>query len=105
MELKEYYRFHFKLKSTMVNLKKRLIRKMHLIFPGYDQLFSSMFTKTSIAILNEAPRPSDMLEMGEEKLFELMRKTSRNYYSPEKARELLEMAIWSNAIYGVKKCN
>lgn len=92
MELKEYCRFHFKLKSTMVNLKKRLIRNMHLIFPGYEQLFSSIFTKTSIALLNEAPSPSDMLEMGEEKLYELMRKMSRNHYSPEKARELLEMA-------------
>jgi transposase len=76
----------------MANLKKRLIRNIHLIFSGYDQLFSSIFIKTSIAILNEAPRPSDMLEMGEEKLYELMRKTSRNHYSPEKARELLEMA-------------
>jgi transposase len=92
MEIKEYCRFRFKLKSTMVNLKKRLIRNVHLIFPGYDRLFSSIFTKTSIAILNEAPRPSDMLEMGEEKLYELMKKTSRNHFSPEKARELLEMA-------------
>lgn len=33
-----------------------------------------------------------MLEMGEEKLYELMKKTSRNHFSPEKARELLEMA-------------
>ena len=33
-----------------------------------------------------------MLEMGEEKLYELMRKISRNHHSPEKARELLEMA-------------
>ena len=33
-----------------------------------------------------------MLEMGEEKLYEFMRKTSRNHYSPEKARELLEIA-------------
>ena len=92
MELKEYCRFHFKLKSKIVNLKKRLIRNMHLIFPGYDQLFSNIFTKTSIAILNQAPRPSDMLAMGEEKLSELMKKTSRNHYSPEKARELLGMA-------------
>lgn len=36
----------------------------------------------------EAPKPSDMLEMGEEKLFELMKTTSRNYYSPDKTREL-----------------
>lgn len=92
LELKEYCRFRFKLISLMANLKKRLIRNIHLIFSGYDQLFSSIFIKTSIAILNEAPRPSDMLEMGEEKLYELMRKTSRNHYSPEKARELLEMA-------------
>ena len=92
MELKEYCRYRFKLKSNVINLKKRLIRNMHLIFPGYDRLFSSIFTKTSIAILNEAPRPLDMLEMGEEKLYELMKKTSRNHCSPEKARELLEMA-------------
>jgi transposase len=92
LELREYCRFRFKLISLMANLKKRLTRNIHLIFSGYDQLFSSIFIKTSIAILNEAPRPSDMLEMGEEKLYELMRKTSRNHYSPEKARELLEMA-------------
>jgi len=92
LELKEYCRFRFKLVSLMSNLKKRLIRSIHLIFSGYDQLFSSIFIKTSIAILNEAPRPSDILEMGEEKLYELMRKTSRNHFSPEKARELLEMA-------------
>jgi transposase len=92
MEIKEYCRFLFKLKSNQANIKKRLIRDTHLIFPGYDQLFSSIFTKTSIAILKEAPRPSDMLEMGEEKLYELMRKISRNHHSPEKARELLEMA-------------
>jgi len=92
MELKEYCRFHFKLKSKAADLKKRLIRNMHLIFPGYDRVFSSIFTKTSIAILKEAPRPSDLLEMGEEKLYELMKITSRNYYSPEKARELLDMA-------------
>ena len=81
-----------KLISLMSNLKKRLTRNIHIIFSGYDQLFSSIFIKTSIAILNEAPRPSDMLEMGEEKLYELMRKTSRNHFNPEKARELLEMA-------------
>ena len=92
MEIKEYCRFLFKLKSNQANIKKRLIRDTHLIFPGYDQLFSSIFTKTSMAILKEAPRPSDMLEMGEEKLYELMRKISRNHHSPEKARELLEMA-------------
>ena len=92
LELKENCRFRFKLTSMMANLKKRLIRNMHLIFPGYDQLFSSIFIKTSIAILNEAPRPSDILKLGEENLYELMRKTSRNHFSPEKARELLEMA-------------
>jgi transposase len=45
MEVKEYCRFRFKLKSTVINLKKRLIRNVHLIFPGYDQIFSSIFTK------------------------------------------------------------
>lgn len=92
IELKEYCRFRFKLKSKLSDLKKRFVRNVHLIFPGYDQVFSSVFTKTSIAILKEAPRPLDMLEMGEEKLFELMKTASRNYYSPDKTRELLSKA-------------
>ncbi|AKB27536.1 Mobile element protein [Methanosarcina siciliae T4/M] len=77
MELKEYCGFHFKLKSNVANLKKRLIRNVHLIFPRYDQMFSSIFTKTSIAILNEVQRPSDMLGMGEEKLYEFYEKNEQ----------------------------
>ena len=50
MELKEYCRFHFKLKSKVADLKKRLIRNMHLIFPGYDRVFSSIFTKTMASL-------------------------------------------------------
>lgn len=53
MELKEYCRFHFKLKSKLADLKKRFVRNMHLIFPEYDQVFSTVFTKTSIAILKK----------------------------------------------------
>jgi hypothetical protein len=92
MELKEYCRFHFKLKSKVADLKKCSVCNMQLIFTGSDQIFSSLFTKTSIAILKEAPRPSDILEMGEERLFELMKITSRNYYSPDKTGELLSNA-------------
>jgi transposase len=70
-------------------LKKCLVLNVHLIFPEYNQVFSSVFTKTLIAILKETPSPLDELEMGEERLFELMKITSRNYYSPDKTKELL----------------
>lgn len=92
MEIKEYSRFHFKLKSEVINLKRRFLRNVHLIFPGYDQFFSNVFGKTSKAIISKAPTPTDLLEMGEEKLFELMKVHSRNYYTKEKARELIDKA-------------
>jgi transposase len=92
MEMKEYSRFHFKLKSEVINLKRRFLRNVHMIFPGYDQFFSNVFGKTSKAILSKAPTPTDLLEMEEEKLFELMKENSRNYYTKEKARELINKA-------------
>jgi transposase len=94
LELREYVRFHWKLTNNKTNLKKRFKRNLHLVFPGYDQVFKDVFTKTSREILSQSPTPDDILEMGEGKLLELMKKASRNHIDKEKARELIRI-IWS----------
>jgi transposase len=92
LELREYGRFCFKLISIKTNLKKRLRRNLHLIFPGYDQIFKNLYTETSMEILSQAPTPDKVLEMGEEKLLELMKEKSRNHIDPDKAGALVEKA-------------
>lgn len=92
LELREYVRFHWKLTNEKTNLKKRFKRNLHLVFPGYDQVFKDVFTKTSREILSQSPTPDDILEMGEGKLLELMKKASRNHIDKEKARELIVKA-------------
>ncbi len=69
LELREYVRFYLKLTSEKTNLKKRFRRNLHLVFPGYDQVFKNVFTRTSKEILSQSPTPDDILEMGEAKLF------------------------------------
>jgi len=92
LELREYVRFYLKLTSQKTNLKKRFRRNLHLVFPGYDQVFKNVFTRTSKEILSQSPTPDDILEMGEAKLFELMKKASKNQIYKEKARELIAKA-------------
>lgn len=92
LELREYVRFYLKLTGKKTNLKKRFRRNLHLVFPGYDQVFKNVFTRTSKEILSQSPTPDDILEMGEAKLFELMKKASKNQIHKEKARELIAKA-------------
>jgi len=92
LELREYVRFYLKLTNKKTNLKKRFRRNLHLVFPGYDQVFKNVFTRTSKEILSQSPTPDDILEMGEEKLLELMKKASNNHIDKEKAKELIAKA-------------
>jgi len=92
LELREYGRFYFKLTSIKTNLKKRMGRNLHLIFPGYDQIFKNLYTETSKEILKTILTPEKILETGEEKLFEIMKEKSRNHISPDKAKVLIEKA-------------
>ncbi len=92
LELREYARFYVELTKKKANLKKRFRRNLHLVFPGYDSVFKNVFTRTSKEILAHSPTPDDIIEMGEAKLLELMKKTSNNHINPDKARELIAKA-------------
>ncbi len=92
LELREYGRFHFKLTSNITNSKKRLRRNLHLIFPGYDQIFKNLYTETSKEILSTILTPEKVLEIGEKKILEIMKNKSKNHVDPDKARALIEKA-------------
>jgi transposase len=92
LELREYGRFYFKLTSIKINLKKRLRRNLHLIFPGYDEIFKNLYTATSKEIITNITTPEKVLEMGEKRLLELMKEKSKNHIDPEKAKILMEKA-------------
>lgn len=92
LDLREYGRFYFKLTSIKINLKKRLRRNLHLIFPGYDEVFKNLYTATSKEIITNITTPEKVLEMGEKKLLELMKAKSKNHIDPEKAKILMEKA-------------
>jgi transposase len=92
LELREYGRFYFKLTSIKINLKKRLRRNLHLIFPGYDDVFKNLYTATSKEIITNITTPEKVIEMGEKKLLELMKGKSKNHIDPEKAKILIEKA-------------
>lgn len=92
LELREYGRFYFKLISIKINLKKRLRRNLHLIFPGYDEIFKNLYTATSKEIITNITTPEKVLEIGEKKLLEIMKEKSKNHIDPEKAKILIEKA-------------
>ncbi len=56
----------------------------------------NVFTRTSKEILSQSPTPDDILEMGEARLFELMKKASKNQIDKEKARMIIgnKKSIW-----------
>ena len=92
LELREYCRFYIKLTNNKTNLKKRFRRNLHLVFPGYDEVFKNVFSKTSRGILKRVPTPDEVLGMGEKELFALMKELSKNHIDPAKARKLREKA-------------
>jgi hypothetical protein len=65
---------------------------LHLIFPGYDEIFKNLYTATSKEIITNITTPEKVLEMGEKKLLELMKEKSKNHIDPEKAKILIEKA-------------
>jgi hypothetical protein len=65
---------------------------MHLLFPGYDQVFKTMFQPTSRAIMRTCPTPEQVLKIGQRRLTKLIEQVSLGKLGKEKALELKETA-------------
>lgn len=62
------------------------------VFPEFIRVIKHLNSKTALYLLKYYSRPEDIIELGVERLFLLMRKVSRGRYSYEKAKELYDYA-------------
>lgn len=62
------------------------------VFPEYAEIFPDIDSTTSLAILEQFTTPSGIVDAGIEKLFIVMKKSSRGHYSEDDAKDLMEIA-------------
>ena len=92
LELKTLCRLRFEFIDNMTDLKRRLIAVLDRVFPEYESLFSSVFIKSSRALLKNAPVPKEILEFDISELSELLKANSHGRFGLPKAKELKKAA-------------
>ncbi|OWP56613.1 MAG: hypothetical protein B2I17_05925 [Thermoplasmatales archaeon B_DKE] len=61
------------------------------VFPEYTEIFPDIDSTTSLAILEQFTTPSGIVDAGIEKLFIVVKKSSRGHYSEDDAKDLMEI--------------
>jgi transposase len=89
LELREYCRARHRLYKKIRIAKNQVRRNLSVILPGYDKVFKKPFVKSSRVLLKEYTTPEAILELGEEKLTDILRHESRGQFGTEKAQEIL----------------
>ena len=88
----------FEFIDNTTDLKRRLITVLDRVFPEYESLFSSVFIKSSRALMKNSPVPEEILEFDISELSELLRASSHGKFGLPKAKELKEAAANSFGI-------
>lgn len=88
--LREYYA----LSDMLTEIKNRLCTDLYLLFPGYLDVFSNPFGKSSLKILRDYPTPQQLLDADPDALARMIAKTSRKglKWGQNKVAKLLDMA-------------
>jgi transposase len=71
-ELKMLCREYYNLTDMHAKQKKKLTGKLHIVFPGYNDVFDEINSRTSIAILNKYSSPQDIISAPKEELMEII---------------------------------
>lgn len=90
MLLREYY----SISDMLTELKNRLCTDLYLLFPGYLDVFSDPFGKSSLKILRDYPTPEAILSESPDTLAKIMASISRKglIWGQKKVAKLVEMA-------------
>lgn len=88
LKLKELTRFRNSLIQQIGNLKRKVISALDRVFPEYETLFSNIFIKSSIAVLQEAASAEEIAAFDLSELTEILNKSSRGRFGAEKARQI-----------------
>lgn len=75
--IKSLAREYYKLKDDCSQYKKRLSADLRVMFPNYNKIFRDSNSKTSLAILNNYPSPSLILEAPKDKIINLLRDNAK----------------------------
>ena len=90
MLLREYY----SISDMLTELKNRLCTDLYLLFPGYLDVFSNPFGKSSLKILRDYQTPQAILAESSDTLAQMIAKTSRKglIWGQKKVAKLVDMA-------------
>ena len=80
------------------DLKRKLIALLDRIFPEYESLFDSVFSKASIAVLSKYSTPQKVKNANLRKLTDLLMESSNGHFGEWKAHQLKEAACSSFGI-------
>lgn len=75
--LRNLIREYYKLTDTCSVFKKKLSADLRVIFPGYNTVFSSITSNSSIAILSHYSTPQSVLAAPKDKILDILIGTSR----------------------------
>lgn len=103
--LKSLCREYYKLTDTKSTYKKKLSNDLRLIFPGYNDIFSDITSKTSIEILKSYTKPHDILSANKDDLINILLKSKKGIiYAEDKYSKLISTAQ-SAKIIGIPSTN
>jgi len=88
LQLRELSRFRFRLTDQIGDIKRKLLTILDRVFPEYEQLFSSVFLRTSRALLEQAVSAQEVAEMDLQELATLLQEASRGRFGREKAQQI-----------------
>lgn len=111
LQMRELSRFRYRLMEQVGNCKRKVLSILDRVFPEYETLFSSVFLQSSKALLKEATTAQQIADFDLTELSQLLKKTSRGRFGPEKAASIQEAArqsigvgFLSNAIHIEMQC-
>jgi transposase len=88
LQLRELSRFRFRLTEQIGDIKRKLLTILDRVFPEYEQLFSSVFLRTSRALLEQAVSAQEIADMDLQELATLLHDASRGRFGREKAQQI-----------------
>jgi transposase len=92
LQLRELSRFRFWLTHQIGDCKRKVLCILDRVFPEYENLFSSVFLKSSRALLKEAVSAQEIADFDLAELADLLRNASRGHFGQTKAEAIQNAA-------------
>jgi transposase len=92
LQLREFSRFRFWLTQQVGDCKRKILSILDRVFPEYETLFSSVFLKSSRALLKEAVSAQEIADFDLAELTNLLRSASRGHFGQAKAETIQNTA-------------